>query len=507
MSIQLPTDIRSVKPARRATSRPVLSALAALLIGATALTGVTGYMSTTTPARAEAVLNRAPAQGFGDLVEKVMPAVISVKVKYAPAASRRESFNFSPQGSPRDFFEQFGRRFGSPEGRPRRHRGLGAQGSGFIISADGYAVTNNHVVKGASEVTIKTSDGREYNATVIGTDRRTDLALLKIKSKDTFQYVKFAEEDPRVGDWVIAVGNPFGLGGSVTTGIVSAKGRNIGKGPYNNFLQIDASINKGNSGGPAFNLAGDVIGVNTAIYSPSGGSVGIGFAIPASTTKRIIEDLRDNGRVTRGWLGVQIQPVTADIAETLGLPAARGAIVANVTRSSPAGKGGIRTGDTIVEVDGKTVKGPRDLALKIAAIRPGDKMPVTVYRGGKKQVLEITIGTMPDNPRLASRGGLHKGDDQAKRPRRPSLGMRLVPSEDGIGVLVGAVRPGSAAAKKGVRRGDVILEIAGIEVNDPREVRSAMDRVVKEGQKSVLMLLRSRNRQRFVALNIGPARR
>ena len=243
-----------------------------------------------------------------------------------------------PQDSPfRDFFNQFPQ-FHAPQ--QQQHRGI-AEGSGFIISPDGYAVTNNHVVQNADKVTVTTSEGEEYTAEVLGTDAKTDLALLKIKADKTFQYVKFATKDPRVGDWVLAVGNPFGLGGTVTTGIISARGRDIGSGPYDDFLQIDAPINRGNSGGPAFNMDGEVVGINTAIYSPSGGSVGIGFAIPAATAQDVVESLRTNGKVTRGWLGVQIQPVSSDIAEGLNLNARKGALVADVTDGSPALAAGI----------------------------------------------------------------------------------------------------------------------------------------------------------------------
>jgi len=490
------TETTASKPARVATKR-VLALTVAGLLAATSLTVMTGFTQSG-PAQAQMVLNKAPAEGFADLVEQVMPAVFSVEVEFTPVAfedhdmPRGEQF---PEGSPfRHFFEQFqGKRFGQqmPRRQPRRQ----GQGSGFVISADGYAVTNNHVIDGAKEVKIKFSDGKSYTAKVIGTDRKTDLALLKIKTDKKFAPVKFATKAPRVGDWVIAVGNPFGLGGSVTTGIVSAQGRNIGSGPYDDYLQIDAPINKGNSGGPAFNLNGEVIGVNTAIYSPSGGSVGIGFAIPAAITQDVIDDLKDDGSVTRGWLGVQIQPVTDDIAESLGLPKATGAIVTDVTGGSPAADGGLQTGDTILDVNSVEVKGARDLARKVATIKPGSKTKMTIMRGKKQMTVEIKIGAMPkDTRQLASKGRPEAG------AATTTLGLKLKPSDTGQGVEVVAVKPSSPAAIKRLQRGDVILEVAGVAVDDPQSFAAVVEQSAAEGSTRVLLLVKSGNRQRFVAV-------
>src|SRR5438067_2978838 len=267
--------------------------------------------------------------------------------------------------------ERFFRRFGGPDALPRMPRGQGVvtgQGSGFFISPDGYAVTNNHVVDGADKVEVTMDDGKTFTAKVIGTDQRTDLALIKVEGSKDFPFAKLSDSKPRIGDWVVAVGNPFGLGGTVTGGIVSASGRDVGNGPYDDFIQIDAPINKGNSGGPAFDMTGNVIGVNTAVFSPSGGSVGIGFDIPASTAKLVIAQLKDKGAVTRGWLGVQVQPVTAEIADSLGLKEARGAIVDNPQDGSPATKAGIEAGDVITAVNGTVVKDSRDLARTIATL-------------------------------------------------------------------------------------------------------------------------------------------
>src|SRR5579863_5745524 len=301
--------------------------------------------------------------GFADIVERVKPSVISVKVNINEKVAKNDNGDnedspFQP-GSP---MERFFRRFGGPDlppglrGGPRGRGVVTGQGSGFFISADGYAVTNNHVVDSADKVEVTTDDGKTYSAKVIGTDARTDLALIKVEGGSDFPYAKLSDSKPRIGDWVLAVGNPFGLGGTVTAGIVSASGRDIGNGPYDDFIQIDAPVNKGNSGGPAFNTEGEVMGVNTAIYSPSGGSVGIAFSIPASTVKNVVAQLKDKGSVSRGWIGVQIQPVTPDIADSLGMKKAEGALVADPQKDGPAAKAGIESGDVITAVNGETVK-------------------------------------------------------------------------------------------------------------------------------------------------------
>ena len=278
------------------------------------------------------------------------------------------------------------------------------QGSGFFISADGYAVTNNHVVEKADNVKVITDDGKTHTAKVIGTDPRTDLALIKVDG-GPFPYVKLADNIPRIGDWVLAVGNPFGLGGTVTAGIVSARGRDIGASPYDDFIQIDAPVNKGNSGGPAFDTDGNVIGVNTAIYSPSGGSVGIAFAIPADTVKTVIAQLKDHGHVTRGWIGVQIQTVTPDIADSLGLKKAEGALVAEPQANSPAAKAGIKAGDVITMVDGKPVKDSRDLAKTIGAMAPGAKIALTVIQDGSEKNVSLTLGQLPNEKEAKNASG------------------------------------------------------------------------------------------------------
>jgi serine protease Do len=479
-----------------------MALLVAGLLGATSL----AVVPVLAPAQAQNVFNHAPAEGFADLVERVMPAVVSVDVQYQALSLNEDGDDVQPQipqNSPfRQFFDQFGPgfRFNAPD-LPRMPARK-AQGSGFFISEDGYIVTNNHVVSKASEVTVRTADGKDYRAKVVGTDAKTDLALLKVDSDVKFQFVEFADKDPRVGDWVIAVGNPFGLGGSVTTGIVSARGRDLGNGPYDEFLQIDAPINKGNSGGPAFNLKGEVIGVNTAIFSPSGGSVGIGFAIPASMARLVIDSLKEHGVVTRGWLGVQIQPVTDDLAESMGLQNALGAIVADVTSDSPALKAGLKTGDTIVGIGDEQVADPRDLARKVAMLRPDSATKLKVIRDGKEITVEVKIGMMPGDKEAAAKV---QGEQQAPEPTltQQALGLALEPAQDGQGVVVVAVEPGSPAADKRIRPGDVILEVGGIAVDDPAAFAEALKRTADSGQKRALLLIRSGDRQRFVALPTG----
>jgi serine protease Do len=337
--------------------------------------------------------------GFADLVAKVKPAVMSVRVRIErPANTNGMSWNEGdngnpfPPGSPMEkFFQQFGFP-GMPNGTLQGKQMITGLGSGFFISPDGYAVTNNHVVDHAKTVQITTDDGATYKAKVIGTDPKTDLALIKVDADKTFPYVQFAQHEPRIGDWVVAVGNPFGLGGTVTAGIVSARGRDIGSGPYDDYIQIDAPINKGNSGGPAFNADGNVIGINTAIFSPSGGSVGIGFDIPAQTAKLVVAQLKEHGYVNRAWLGVQIQPVTAGIADSLGLKKAEGALVDQPQPSSPAAQAGIEAGDVITAVNDKPVEGSRELAQTIGMMAPGTKVKLTLLHKGEVKTRDLTLG-------------------------------------------------------------------------------------------------------------------
>jgi Trypsin-like serine proteases, typically periplasmic, contain C-terminal PDZ domain len=397
-------DKASTPARKRMTKWLGAAAVAALIAGGAVETGLVAP----NPAHAELRSMAQPVQGmpsFADVIDRVKPAVISVKVKVQNVASRDQGDDedqFGMQDLPpgiEKFFRQFRDQFpneGGPRGHRQQPRQFGqALGSGFFISADGYAVTNNHVVENASSVTVTMDDGKEYGAKVIGTDPKTDLALIKVDGGSDFPYVRLASQKARIGDWVLAVGNPFGLGGTVTAGIVSAQHRDIGAGPYDDFIQIDAPVNKGNSGGPTFNLAGEVVGVNTAIFSPSGGSVGIAFAIPASTVEQVVASLKDKGSVTRGFIGVQMQPVTKEIAEAIGLKEPKGALVADTVKGSPAEKAGVKTGDTIVAVDGETIKEAKDLSRKVAQVAPGKSLTLTLYRDGKERTVTLEVASQP----------------------------------------------------------------------------------------------------------------
>ena len=365
---------------------------------------IAAAMLSVAPAQAQLSTTGEPAFDFTDVVATVSPAVVAIRVSGEVPADEVEGRAFMfpdvPEDHPlRPYFDDLERRYGNRDGAPQQPqppRQLQGQGSGFFISADGYVVTNNHVVEGASEVMVVTEDGEEYPAEIIGTDPRTDLALLKTDREDA-PFVAFADpEDIQVGQWVIAVGNPFGLGGSVTAGIVSALGRNINANAYDDFIQIDAPVNRGNSGGPAFDYNGAVIGVNTAIFSPSGGNVGIAFAIPASIAAEVIEDLQDDGTVSRGFLGVTLQPVSEDIADAVGLDDTSGALVAQAQPDGPAAQAGVEDGDVIVAVNGEAVSDSRELARTIAELDPGDSAALTVFRDGERQEISVELGELPD---------------------------------------------------------------------------------------------------------------
>jgi serine protease Do len=467
------------------------------------------------PAHAQvnnAVSKVAQPIGFADIVERVKPSVISVKVTMknkATDGSSGDNHSSTQPGSPMErFFHQFGGPDGMPPGMRGRHGGHGVmmgQGSGFFISPDGYAVTNNHVVDGADKVEVTTETGKTYTAKVIGADPRTDVALIKVEAGSDFPFAKLSEGKPRIGDWVLAVGNPFGLGGTVTAGIVSASGRDIGNGPYDDFLQIDAPVNKGNSGGPAFNMQGEVVGVNTAIYSPSGGSVGIAFSIPASTVKTVIAQLKDKGTVSRGWIGVQIQPVTQDIADSLGLKKAEGALVAEPQENGPAAKAGIESGDIITAVNGQSIKDARDLARTIGGLAPGNAVKLDVLHKGKDAVVNLTLGQLPNAQEAQddSRGGSSgHGMDV------PRLGMTVAPASSvagagKTGVVVTGVDPNGAAADHGFKEGDVILEVAGKSVANPGDVRDAIKTARTDNKNNVLMRIRSGDASHYVAMPLG----
>jgi len=505
-------------PRRNLSARRVaLLATTIAGLGAAALlaapNGAPGFNLLGSAARAQNLSEKAQqiAQkpvGFADIVEKVKPAVISVRVKMErPANSHLNNDDDEqqipwPPGSP---FERFFRRFGMPN-VPNGPEVITGQGSGFFISGDGYAVTNNHVVESAESVKVTTDDGKNYDAKVIGTDPRTDLALIKVDGKD-FPYVGFAGSTPRVGDWVLAVGNPFGLGGTVTAGIVSARGRDIGAGPYDDFIQIDAPVNKGNSGGPTFDVNGNVIGVNTAIYSPSGGSVGIAFAIPAETVKSVISQLRDKGSVTRGWIGVQIQPVTPDIADSMGLKKAAGALVAEPQPNSPAVKAGIRSGDVITAVNGKPIRDARQLARLIGTLSPGTSVTLDLIHDGSQRTTTLTLGTLPAE-KVAANEPSHPGKQSDIDV--PKLGFSLAPADkvsgaNGNGVVVTKIAEGGVAADHGLQVGDIILDVGGKPVTNPDEVSQRLTDARKEGKHTVLFRVKSGADTKFVALPLGSA--
>jgi len=460
----------------------------------------------TAPAYAQSA--QRPA-GFADVVEKVKPAVISVRIKRGIENSTysMDDDPFGP-GSP---FEFFFRRFGQGgEGgtpdmpRQRRRNFATGQGSGFFISADGFAVTNNHVVDKADQVEVTGDDGRTYSAKVIGSDPRTDLALVKVEGRSDFPFVRLADQAPRIGDWVIAVGNPFGLGGTVTAGIVSARGRDIGAGPYDDFIQIDAPVNKGNSGGPTFDVDGNVIGVNTAIFSPSGGSVGIAFAIPAETVRSVVDQLKDKGAVTRGWIGVQIQPINADIADSLGLKSDEGALVAEPQSGSPAAKAGVQSGDVITAVNGEPVKDARTLARRISRMAPGTSVKLDLIRKGKPETVTLTLGELPKERQARAEPGAGRPGADTNVPK---LGLTLAPA-NGVagageeGVVVTSVDPAGSAADR-FKTGDVILDVAGAAVSSPGDVRKALSSAQADGKRTVLMRVKSGQGMRFVAVPLG----
>jgi len=508
----------SPSPVSKGRTR-LLAAVASIAIaGAIGMGAVT---TGTAPVLAEAVRVDAPqAPGFADVVEKVSPAVISVRVKAKIETTADRSgglfqapgFDDLPDDHPmKRFFKEF-RGFGDQQDerkskrRSRRDDGPRpvSQGSGFFISEDGYLVTNNHVVEGGAVFTVVMDSGKELDAKLIGTDPRTDLAVLKVDAADSskFTYVDFADDAKvRVGDWVVAVGNPFGLGGTVTAGIVSARGRDIGAGPYDDFLQIDAAVNRGNSGGPAFNLNGEVVGINTAIFSPSGGNVGIAFAIPASTAKEVVKDLIKDGSVQRGWLGVEIQPVTSDIADSLGVAEDSGALVSNAQDDSPAKKAGLVAGDIITGVDGTDVASPKELARIIGNIAPGKSVEVTVWRDGKSQDFKVELGELPDVKKLASadEGGSAEPDQSDVLA---DMGLTVTPAEDGKGLVVTDVDPGSDAADRGLQAGDVITSVNTTEVSAASDITKAMDDAAKAGRKAVLVQVMRQDASRFVTLPV-----
>ncbi len=456
---------------------------------------------------------RSAPESFADLAEDLLPSVVNISTTQV----RRQTENAPempqfPPGSPfedffRDFFERQRR-----EGTPRRSTSLG---SGFVIDASGYVVTNNHVIEGADEVRVNFADKTTATAEIVGRDPKTDLALLKIKTKKKLKAAKWGDSDGvRVGDWVVAIGNPFGFGGTVTAGIVSARQRDINAGPYDDFIQTDASINRGNSGGPLFDMKGRVIGINTAIISPSGGSIGIGFAVPSALAKSVVEQLRKYGRTRRGWLGVRIQTVTDEIAESLGLKNARGALVASVTEGGPAAKAGIKQGDVILELDGQKIPEMRKLPRIVAETEIEKAVGIVLWRDGKIKTVSVKIGELEETS--VQKASATEGDipGRVSGPTIETLGLTLSTITDELranyglgdeikGVVVTEVRGDSLAADKGLRVGDVIVEAGQKEITKPEQVRDRVNAAKKEGSKSILLLVqRGSEPPRFLALRI-----
>lgn len=516
-------------------SRVSLSSLlkAGTIAGVAAAVLATGVPMAIHSADAAAVKVEGATQlpGFADVVSAVTPAVVSVRVQSrATPASDTEGFNFGnpnfndlPDDHPlKRFFREFGgqdqfggqmpgpnsdqdhwKKYGNKDSKPRLRPT--SQGSGFFISEDGYLVTNNHVISDGSAFTVVLSDGTELDAKLVGHDSRTDLAVLKVDDKRKFAYVQFADDSKvRVGDWVVAVGNPFGLGGTVTAGIVSARSRDLGQGPYDDFLQVDAAVNRGNSGGPTFNLQGEVVGINTAIFSPSGGNVGIAFAIPASVAKGVVDKLIKGGDIERGWLGVKIEPVTQDVADSLGLAEAAGALVNEPQAGSPGEKAGIKTGDVITAVDGETVKGPKELARKIGSLDPGKTVEISVWRDGKSMSLGVKLGTLPDdNVASAQPQQDAQPKPQPTEQALDQLGIMVGPTDDGNGVQITSVNPNSDAADKGLKQGEKITSVNNQQVSSAADIQKVIAGAKKDGRKKALFQIEDKNGNRFVALPLG----
>jgi serine protease Do len=504
------SDLPTPRPSRgrRRVAAAALSSVAALAIIAGVATHP--FAAPNAPPANASVQTVPVEQGYADLVAAVQPAVVNVKVERTaeqqggPRGMRRSPFD-DPEM--RRFFERFFGQLPEVPPMPERRRMMG-EGSGFIIDPSGYIVTNAHVAGGADKIEVMMQDGGRYTAELKGVDEKTDLALLKVDAGKPLPYVQFGDSSKvRVGDKVIAIGNPFGLGGTVTAGIVSATSREIGSGPYDDFLQIDAPINRGNSGGPTFNLKGEVVGVNSAIFSPSGGNIGIGFAISSNLAKEVVAQLMRDGEVRRGWLGVNIQSLDDDLAAGLGLDKPEGALVAKVEPDTPAAKAGIRNGDVIVEFDGKPIKQLRDLTRAVADFQPGRKAPIVVWRDGKRHTLTAEIGRVPTTQQVAEA-------EHPEAAEQPRLGLALAPltpdlreqlnlDEATEGVVVQRVMPDSPAEDKGIRPGDVILAVAGREVKTPQEVVDAVRKAQGAGAKSVVLQLQREGQVRYEAIPLA----
>ena len=462
--------------------------------------------------------NARPApSGFADLAENLLPAVVNISTT---KSSKREDASGPqmpklPPGSP---FEQFFKDFFDKQQKQQR-RGIPkrfSQGSGFIIEASGLIVTNNHVIDGADEISIVMQDKRRLSAKVVGRDSKTDLALLRIKSDQPLPFVKFGNSDSaRVGDWVLAIGNPFGLGGTVTAGIISARARNINAGPYDEFIQTDASINRGNSGGPMFNLNGEVIGINTAIFSPSGGNVGIGFSIPSNLARAVIMQLKEFGEVRRGWLGVRIQSVTEELAESLGLKRARGALLSEINKGGPAEQAKLQVGDVILAFDRKSIEEVRFLPRIVAETPVGKVIKVTLWRKGQQVDVDVKLGELPKNEKISAVAS-NDNSTEKKTKNITVLGLTIAKINNKLrsrfklgdkakGVIVTKVDADSTAVREGVRAGDVVKKIGSnqVSVTTTLQILESVSKAQNSKQKRLLFLFERRGNSRFVALLVG----
>ncbi|WP_310619120.1 DegQ family serine endoprotease [Flexibacterium corallicola] len=455
----------------------------------------------------------AGPDSVADLAEQLGDAVVNISTAQQVSAQRSVPMPQVPDGSPfQEFFEEFFNKQEGESGRPKRVQSLG---SGFVIDGEeGIIITNNHVIEGADEITVNFNDGSKLIAKLIGLDEKTDIAVLKVEPSKPLKDVRFGNSDVlRVGDWVMAIGNPFGLGGTVTVGIVSARNRDINSGPYDNYIQTDASINRGNSGGPLFNMEGEVVGINTAIFSPSGGSIGIGFAIPAASASKVIGQLREFGETRRGWLGVRIQEVTDEIAEGLGMEKARGALVAGVTEDGPAKGAGIQPGDVIVTFNGKLVPQMRDLPRMVADTEIGNDVPVQILRKGEELTVAVTLGRLEEPTELAEKA-VTEDSKKSEEPQFEILGMSLAKvdgerrekyalTEKVEGVVVTDVDPGSPSDDKRIIPGDVIVEVAQEAVTSPEDVVQQIGHLKEQGRRSALLLLSNGDGElRFIAVRI-----
>ncbi len=458
----------------------------------------------------------APAT-FADLAEKQVDAVVYISTTQAApqtgpqAGPRGQDLPEFPPGSP---FEEFFKEFRERQRGQQQQRPTAALGSGVIIDPAGYVVTNSHVVSEADEISVTLHDGTKLPAKLVGTDAPTDLALLKVESSKPLTASQWGDsEKVQVGDWVVAIGNPFGLGGSVTAGILSARARDIQQGPYDDYLQTDASINRGNSGGPLYSMAGEIIGINTAIYSPTGGSVGIGFAIPSSTARPVIEQLKEHGQVRRGWLGVQVQRVTPDLAETLGMGEPKGALVTSVSPDSPAGKAGVKQGDIITRFGDRDIEQMRQLPRVVAATPIGRSVPMTLLRDGKPESVTVTVGELEPQPQQVAAGSSGEPRPAAPVESRKVLGLTLAPLTPGLreafsitpdieGVVVTEVGESSPASERGIEAGDVIVEAGQEPVKTPDELNTRIQEAKDQGRKTVLMLVSRDGDLRYVPVPV-----